>query len=394
MKRMLMMLSLLMAVGTVSAQQSGSDERLEYRRHWSIGVQGGVAHTRGELPFGKLLSPSAQLSATWHFHHAMGLRIGVGGWQGKGGILESTVYNAYSYRFAQLSADYVLDLAGLFGGYDHARVVSPYVFAGVGGAYGFDNSEASAYSERLAYYWEDGKFFFPGRVGLGVDFRLGDVVSLGLEGNANVLSDRFNSKKADNADWQFNLLLGLKFNLGKTTRESRAYAEKVAAEEAAAAAALAAAQQAEAERLAAEEAARVAAQKAEEERIAAENAARLAAEKAAADRAAIAAENSDNVFFTINSAYIRRTEAAKVEALAKWMQENPDYTVTLVGYADRKTGNPSINDTLSRRRAMSVRDALLKAGVDPSRITTTHKGDTEQPFEENAKNRVVICTLE
>ena len=368
MKRLTMIAaSLLLLGGVASAQQSKTDETLEFRPHWSLNVQGGVAHTRGENQFTELLSPAAQLSATYRFHHAMGVRFGLGGWQGKGAALMDNGYQGYSYQFAQLNADYILDLAGVFGGFNHKRVVSPYLLAGVGAGYGFNNEQAAAYKEELEYYW-DSKMFAPiGRAGLGVDFRLGECVSLGLEGNANILTDRFNSKKADNVDWQFNVLAGLSFRFGKNTRPSKAYAEKVAAEEAAAAAAAAAA-------------------KAEAER--------LAAEKAAAERAAKAAENSDNVFFTIGSTYIRKAEDEKLVKLADWMKANPDFNVSLVGYADKETGTPKGNEKLSAARAKVVKDRLVKLGVEESRIMTAYKGDTVQPFAENAKNRVVMCTLE
>jgi outer membrane protein OmpA-like peptidoglycan-associated protein len=393
MKRLTMIAaSLLLLGGVASAQQSKSDETLEFRPHWSLGVQGGAAHTRGEQRFGDLISPSAQVSATYNFHHAMGVRLGLGGWQGKGGALTTSGYEGYAFNYGQFSADYVLDLANLFGGFKHDRVVNPYVFAGVGAAYGFGNDEAAAYKDILEYYWEGGKFFVPGRAGLGVDFRLGDKVTLGLEGNTFVLSDKFNSKRADNPDWQFNVLAGLKFALGGNTRPSKAYAEKVAAEEAAAAAAAAAA--AEAERLAAEKAAREAAERAAAEKAAAEKAAREAAERAAAERAAKAAENSDNVFFTIGSTYIRKAEGAKLEKLAEWMKANPDFNVSLVGYADKETGTAKGNERLSANRAKVVKERLEKLGIDGSRIMTAYKGDTVQPFAENAKNRVVICTLE
>ena len=249
-----------------------------------------------------------------------------------------------------------------------------------------------AYKDILEYYW-DSKFFAPiGRMGLGVDFRLGECVSLGIEGNTNVLTDKFNSKRADNVDWQFNVLAGLSFRFGKNTRPSKAYADKLAAEEAAAAAAAAAA--AEAARLAAEKAAREAAERAAAEKAAAEKAAREAAERAAAERAAKAAENSDNVFFTIGSTYIRKAEDAKLVKLADWMKANPDFNVSLVGYADRETGTPKGNEKLSAARAKVVKDRLVKLGVEESRIMTAYKGDTVQPFAENAKNRVVMCTLE
>ena len=380
--------SLLLLGGVASAQQSKTDETLEFRPHWSLGVQGGVAHTRGEQSFMELNSPAAQLSATYRFHHAMGVRFGVGGWQGKGGALTAAGYQGYAFQFGQINADYILDLAEAFGGFNHKRVVSPYVLAGVGAGYGFNNEQASAYKDILEYYW-DSKFFAPiGRVGLGVDFRLGECVSLGIEGNTNVLTDKFNSKRADNVDWQFNVLAGLSFRFGKNTRPSKAYAEKVAAEEAAAAAA------AEAQRLAAEKAAKEAAERAAAEKAAAEKAAREAAERAAAERAAKAAENSDNVFFTIGSYHIRKAEGAKLETLAAWMQANPDFNVSLVGYADKETGTPKGNEKLSANRARVVKERLVKLGVAEDRIMTAYKGDTVQPFAENAKNRVVICTLE
>ena len=384
--------SLLLLGGVASAQQSKTDETLEFRPHWSLNVQGGVAHTRGESEFSTLLSPAAQLSATYRFHHAMGVRFGFGGWQGKGAALLPEGYQGYAYQFAQLNADYILDLAGVFGGFNHKRVVSPYILAGVGAGYGFNNEQAAPYKDQLEYYW-DSKIFAPvGRAGLGIDFRLGECVSLGIEGNTNILSDKFNSKKAENVDWQFNVLAGLSFRFGKNTRPSVAYAEKVAAEAAAAAAAEAAAK-AEAERLAAEKAAaeKAAAEKAAREKAEAE---RLAAEKAAAERAAKAAENSDNVFFTIGSTYIRKAEDAKLVKLAEWMKANPDFNVSLVGYADRETGTPKGNEKLSAARAKVVKDRLVKLGVEESRIMTAYKGDTVQPFAENAKNRVVMCTLE
>ena len=37
-----------------------------------------------------------------------------------------------------------------------------------------------------------------------------------LEGNANMISDKYNSKKADNPDWYFNALAGVRINLGKS----------------------------------------------------------------------------------------------------------------------------------------------------------------------------------
>lgn len=392
MKRMTMIVASLLLCGAAFAQESKSNSDLEFRRNWSLGVQGGVAHTRGESSFGSLLSPAAQLSATYNFHHAMGVRFGVGAWQGKGAALADGAWNVYKYQFAQVNADYMLNLASAFGGFKHDRVVNPYLLVGIGAGYGFNNEQAAPYKDILEYYW-DKKFFAPiGRGGVGVDFRLGECVSLGVEGNANMLTDKFNSKRADNVDWQFNLLAGLTFRFGKNTQPSQSYYDRVAAEEAAAAAAAAAAAKAEADRLAAEKAAKEKAEREAAERAAAEKAAKEAAARAAAERAAKAAENSENIFFTIGSTVIRKDEAAKIERLAAWMKENTDFTVTLVGYADKETGTPKGNMKLSEGRVQKVKAMLVKLGIDPTRVD--FKGDTVQPFSQNEKNRVVTCTLE
>ena len=147
-----------------------------------------------------------------------------------------------------------------------------------------------------------------------------------------------------------------------------------------------------AEKAAAEKAAaeKAAAEKAAAEKAAAEKA---AAEKAAAERAAVAAENSNEVSFTIGSTYIRKSEDAKLVTLAEWLKANPDFSVAVVGYADRETGTAKGNLDLSKRRAAAVAARLVKLGVDENRIASDYKGDTVQPFQVNDKNRVVLCTV-
>ena len=334
------------------AQQSKSDETLEFRPHWSIGVQGGAGYTVGETNnFGKLISPAATLNFQWQFHHAFGLRLGLGGWQAKMATVLPEEH-IYPFRFGQLNADRMMDLTSLFGGFNHKRICSTYIFAGVGGAYGYDNSAAAANRSYFSHYWEQ-KFFFPVRTGLGVDFRLSEVISLGLEGNVNFFSDEFNSKvgKGFSPDMHFNLLAGLKFNLGKNTRPSQAYADKVAAQEAEAAA------------------------------------------KAAAERAALAAANSKELTFGIGSAYITKKSEAKIVELADFLKANQDFTVDVVGYADKQTGSSKVNLECSQKRAAAVVAKLVKLGVSENRITTSYKGDTVQPFAVNDKNRAVICTV-
>ncbi|MBQ1936257.1 MAG: OmpA family protein [Bacteroidales bacterium] len=401
MKQLLItVMTLLVMSNVVSAQQSRSDEKLEFRPNWGLKVQGGASFTIGEADFSKLLSPAAQLSATYNFHHAMGVRFGFSGWEGKGTVVVTD--EMYSFRFLQLNADYVLDLASLFGGFKHDRIWTPYVFAGIGGAYGFDNKEAGKYvaefGDVLSRYWETAPFFVV-RAGLGVDFWVAKNVALGLEANANGYSDKFNSKGAVsgfNPDFQFNALLGLKFRFGGNTRPSKAYADKVAAEEAAEAARLAA-EKAAAEKAAAEKAAaeKAAAEKAAAEKAAAEKAAaeKAAAEKAAAERARICAEQSTDVFFTIGSYSIRKSEMPKIDKLVEFLKANPDYSVSLVGYADKATGTSARNLVISKERVNAVKAKMIQLGAPADRIETDYVGDTVQPYVENDQNRVIICTV-
>ena len=48
-----------------------------------------------------------------------------------------------------------------------------------------------------------------------------------LEGNANITTDKYNSKKAGNADWYFNALAGLRINLGKSHTKTEPVKEHI-----------------------------------------------------------------------------------------------------------------------------------------------------------------------
>ena len=48
-----------------------------------------------------------------------------------------------------------------------------------------------------------------------------------LEGNANITTDKYNSKKAGNADRNFNALAGLRINLGKSHTKTEPVKEHV-----------------------------------------------------------------------------------------------------------------------------------------------------------------------
>ena len=161
---------------------------------------------------------------------------------------------------------------------------------------------------------------------------------LGVEVNADMLSDKFNSKKAGNVDWQFNALAGLTFRFGKT------YRKKAAAVPPAPVAPAAPAEPAPE-------------QPAPEPRP----------EPAPAPAPVPVAEKPvplrEDIFFRIGSSEIRASERPKVEALADYLRAHPETTVSVTGYADAATGGKARNLQLSMLCAAGVSEALQQAGI-------------------------------
>ena len=99
-----------------------------------------------------------------------------------------------------------------------------------------------------------------------------------------------------------------------------------------------------------------------------------------------------DIFFNLNKSDIRPDQVSSVELVAKIMNDNPDCTVQLDGYADKDTGNYSINMTLSEDRVKTVEQVLMGKGVSANRITISYHGDTVQPFV-GEMNRAVTCNF-
>ena len=362
--------AVLLSAGVAQAQKvSKSDDSIEFRPHWNIQLMGGAGYTIGEANYMQLFSPAAALNLGWQITPSFGLRLGASGLQGKGHSILNGV-EKYSFNYAQGALDLVLDLGNLFAGYKHNRVVSPYIFLGGGAAFGFNNGANSVKSVTPASYFE---YLWPknlvspvGRGGVGLNFRLSDIVSIMVEANANVLSDKFNSKKAGNPDFQFNALAGLKINLGKP------YTKKVVAPVVVPTPAPAPKPEAPAveEKPAPQEPAPAPAPVCEEKKI-----------------------EEVLTFFELDKYEILPAEAAKLDEFAQWLSKNPDVKVSVTGYADVKTGNHPYNLRLSKSRADAVKDYLTKAGIAPERISSDYKGDTVQPFTVNEQNRVVVSLV-
>ena len=91
-----------------------------------------------------------------------------------------------------------------------------------------------------------------------------------------------------------------------------------------------------------------------------------------------------DVLFDFNKAELKSNAYPNITKLAQFLQENPDRKVIVEGYTD-SVGSANYNQTLSERRANSVRMALVRAGVDPARIVSQGYGK-EYPIADNSSN--------
>ena len=355
----------LLAVGmSASAQgvyQDADGTNYVFEKHMFLNVEGGAQYTLGEAKFSKLLSPNVQLGLGYQFSPVFAARLQANGWQSKGGwTMEETT--TYKYKYVAPGLDFMFNLSNLFCGYNPHRVFNVTASLGGGLNIGWGNDDANNLAKtigaksgyKLEYLWDGSKMRPFGRAGLELGFRLSDAVSLLVEGNANIISDKYNSKKAGNADWYFNGLVGLRINLGKTYTKVVPPAPEPEPEP-------------------------VVEKKPEPKPVAP-----VVEKKAEPLRR--------DIFFKINKTAITTEEAPKVKEIADYLQKYPKAKVDVTGYADAGTGNDRINDKLAAQRADAVVKALREQyNVSENRITYSSKGARVQPFTDNDMNRVTIC---
>lgn len=97
------------------------------------------------------------------------------------------------------------------------------------------------------------------------------------------------------------------------------------------------------------------------------------------------------VFFRLNSAVIDNSQDISIYNTAEYLKANPNAKVKIVGYADKDTGTAAYNLKLSEKRAQNVAKVLVdKYKINSNRVQVEWKGSSEQPYKENAWNRVAI----
>lgn len=99
------------------------------------------------------------------------------------------------------------------------------------------------------------------------------------------------------------------------------------------------------------------------------------------------------VYFALDSSLLDDAARAALDADAKLLRDNAGWKIQLQGNCDER-GTPEYNQALGQRRADAVRDYLVGAGVDASRLTTISYGKENPAVQGSdeaawAKNRRV-----
>ena len=355
--------------------------------HWFLEIQGGV----GMLPFGEAnnkasltdrIYPIVQLGlGQWH-EPWFATRVQLGGWNMKGFVMDAAGTNqAYNNLFAVAHYDFMFDVVNYFAKYNAKRVFHLVPYVGLGAGYKHHTTTGGAFGDvfdatkRVAGATTND---FGGVVDAGVifKFRLGRRVDLNLE--AQMLATKTNmmgtSWKKQGADLMAFATAGLGFNLGKPEWDVLTPMDWALVNDL----------NGQINNLRAENA-----ELSKRPAYCAE-----CAEVEPTQTTEVKTVVSNVVYFRIASAKIDQNQYINIYNTARYALEN-NSKIYIVGYADEATGNPSINMTLSERRAKAVAKALVeKYVVSEDMIEVDFKGDTVQPYETNEWNRVVIMTAE
>jgi peptidoglycan-associated lipoprotein len=90
--------------------------------------------------------------------------------------------------------------------------------------------------------------------------------------------------------------------------------------------------------------------------------------------------DSSTVYFDFDRYNVNADELPKIVTVANILKDKPAAKLRIEGHCDER-GTEEYNRTLGERRALSVRDVLVKEGIAASRITTESWGEDKPAAE-------------
>ena len=407
-------LTSLTATAQITEEAYQEAKELGYRPYpYSfVQLQAGVGVTPTNKSFGNLLSPTVSLAYGRFFGSGVGARFHLNGWQSKGGF--KSIDETYKFNYINANADLLLNLTNIFSKSNHHKL-DVILVAGVGLNYAWNNDDLDKIleygpfpAESTSNAWGEGKsreslYSHNIRAGFIFDYNISKNWSVGLELDANSLSDRFNSKYSNKDDWMITAQIGVTYKFGfKPPRVPDPIIEKKVivppAEE-----------EDDIEVVYDDDETETETQTQENQNVVLETNTETEPETQNVEVQPVetvtpVVTEPEVVPYKVEIFYLESKREAnegaqsdlKVEWVKEWADRYPTKgKIRVIGYADKGTGIPERNMRYSQERADNIAKALIEAGVPEDMIVEVKGvGDTEQPFEQNEFNRCVIVYCE
>ena len=115
------------------------------------------------------------------------------------------------------------------------------------------------------------------------------------------------------------------------------------------------------------------------------------------DRATFA---NQTVHFAFDSAAVLTKEESKLILVSEKLNSDPSAKLLIEGHCDER-GTEEYNRSLGERRALALREALSRAGIDANRIRTisygkdkpADSGHDESAWNKNRRGEFILCHL-
>jgi sortase system peptidoglycan-associated protein len=108
-------------------------------------------------------------------------------------------------------------------------------------------------------------------------------------------------------------------------------------------------------------------------------------------------EIESNIQFKTGSYVLENHYQSQLDLITNTLQKNPKLSVSLSGFADKR-GDSTFNQALSEQRAITVKNYLLKNGVEERQVTTHSFGESSlvsagENFEDDFFDRRVMLKV-
>jgi peptidoglycan-associated lipoprotein len=109
---------------------------------------------------------------------------------------------------------------------------------------------------------------------------------------------------------------------------------------------------------------------------------------------------TETVYFDFDSSVIKTGEKPKIAAVADYLKANSAKAVRIEGNCDER-GTEEYNRSLGERRALAVREELIRLGVDPTRADTKSwgkdnpanaPGHDESAWKKNRRDEFIVLS--